>query len=334
MTQPVAQAGASSPPVLRVPGKAMLIGEYAVLDGSAAVVAAIDSYAQAALRPADGPPSPFVHAAHREAAATLAQLGRALPEAWGLQAEVDTSAFSHGGHKLGLGSSAAVTVATVGCCFAAAGLAIENAEIQGLIAATAQRAHDAAQGVRGSGADILAATWGGLRRLGDLRGAPTAEPPRLELPSGLVLRLVGTSESASTAQLVGRYRSAGSAVSAARQILAQAAAEFVAGCQDGDAARVLSAVSAAAAGYRELGAVLDYPLLTAEHAAIVEAARRVGGAAKPSGAGGGDLAVALLPGGAAAQAFAAELPADLALLPLQISARGIHFFAGTAACAT
>jgi hypothetical protein len=104
--------------------------------------------------------------------------------------------------------------------------------------------------------------------------------------------------------------------------------------QDADAARVLSAVSAAANGYRELGTVLDYPLLTAEHAAIVEAARRVGGAAKPSGAGGGDLAVALLPGDAAAQAFAAALPADLSLLPLQISARGIHFIAGAAACAT
>lgn len=316
----------SSPPAmtLRVPGKAMLIGEYAVLDGSAAVVAAIDSYARATLRPAHAPPSPFVQAAHREAAAALRGMGRALPNEEGWQAEVDTSAFSHGGHKLGLGSSAAVTVATVACCFVAAGLAVETAEVRGLIAVTAQRAHDIAQGVRGSGADILAATWGGLRRLGDTGCAPDQEPPRLALPSGIVLRLVGTSESASTAQLVARYRSAGSLVAAPRQQLAQAASEFVAGCLGADAARVLAAVHAAEAGYRQLGTVLDCPLVTAEHALIVGAARRVGGAAKPSGAGGGDLAVALLPSEAAAERFAAELPAPLSVLPLQLSEQGVH----------
>ncbi len=310
--------------MVRVPGKAMLIGEYAVLDGSDAVVAAVDSYALASLRPGAAATSPFVQAALREAASALLRLGRSLSKSDHVQVEVDTSAFSHEGQKLGLGSSAAVTVSTVGCYFAWAGLAVETSEVRTLIAETAQRAHDSAQGIAGSGADILASTWGGLRRLGAGLALAGKEPPPLRLPAGLVLHLVGTTQSASTAQLVARYRAAQSAVVPARQQLANAAAMFVAGCEAGNAAQVLAAVRQAAKGYRQLGTVLGCPLLTDEHAEVTATAARLGGAAKPSGAGGGDLAVALLPDVEAAQRFAAALPRPLWVLPLQISDRGIH----------
>ncbi len=322
---------ASSEPWLRVPGKAMLIGEYAVLDGGEAVVAAIDSYALASPKRLDGPLSPFVQAAQREATLALTQLGRSLPTDRPAQVEIDTSAFSQRGQKLGLGSSAAVTVATVGGCFALAGLSLEASAVRALIAKTAQRAHDSAQGVRGSGADILASTWGGLRRLGGLASQLGDEPPCLELPAGLVLRLVGTSHSASTAQLVSRYRAASSAVAPARAQLAAAATEFILACQSDDARRVLAAVSQAAQGYRQLGEILGFPLLTDEHAAVAKLAARLGGAAKPSGAGGGDLAVAFLPGEDAAQRLADELPPELWILPLRISKSGIQLIAESSA---
>ena len=65
-------AGTGSPPPPRItaaPGKAMLIGEYAVLDGAPAVVAAVGCYARARL--ADVPPaSPFISAALAHAAPT------------------------------------------------------------------------------------------------------------------------------------------------------------------------------------------------------------------------------------------------------------------------
>ncbi len=86
----------------------MLIGEYAVLDGGPAVVAAIDCYAVAQLLPAADAVSPFVAAAQAEAGAVLAGLGRAAP---GGVPVIDTAAFSLDGRKLGLGSSAAATVA-------------------------------------------------------------------------------------------------------------------------------------------------------------------------------------------------------------------------------
>ena len=69
----------------RAPGKAMLIGEYAVLDGAPAVVAAVDCYAVARLG-AGEPGSPFITCAVSEAAAALAELGvipkEAAAEIW------------------------------------------------------------------------------------------------------------------------------------------------------------------------------------------------------------------------------------------------------------
>ncbi len=300
------------------PGKAMLIGEYAVLDGGPAVVAAIDCYAVAQLLPAADAVSPFVAAAQAEAGAVLAGLGRAAP---GGVPVVDTAAFSLDGRKLGLGSSAAATVAAVGAIFAAAGLDLASAESRRLVHATARRAHDSAQGVAGSGADVLASSLGGLRTLND---AASADAP-LRLPSPMELRLVGTSRSASTAELIGRYRVAGSAAAPTQQRMAQAARRFLTGCRAGAVPEVLAAVGDALAAFLALGAALDCELATAEHLAIAAAAEQVGGAAKPSGAGGGDLAVALLPDPDAAEKFTALLAKErLILLPLRLSEQGVH----------
>ena len=82
------------------PGKAMLIGEYAVLEGEPAVVAAVSVYARAVLG-SGAPSSPFIEAAMRETQVELAELGRTLSGE--PVPHVDTSAFSHGGRKLGVG---------------------------------------------------------------------------------------------------------------------------------------------------------------------------------------------------------------------------------------
>ena len=309
-------------PIL-APAKAMIVGEYAVLDGSPAVVAAIHCFASATLQGEPGSPaSPFILAAQEQARAALNARGIDVAQA-GLDRLplVDTSSFSRDGRKLGLGSSASATVAAVGCWFAAAGLDIENADIRRELAQVARQAHDIAQGVRGSGADILAATWGGLRIVGTTEADC---PAPLALPPGLCLRLVATTESASTSVLVARYRAAGDATQPARDQLAQAARHFISACQQSDAAQALQAVRNAYDGYVQLGSAIGCPLATDEHAAIAAAARALGGAAKPSGAGGGDLAVALLPTEDAAQRLQGRLPSGLFVLPLQVSERGIH----------
>jgi phosphomevalonate kinase len=303
----------------RAPGKAMLVGEYAVLGGSPSVVAAVDCYAVARMLPAE-PGSPFIASALVEAAAALAELGVTGRPPAGLVPVVDTQSFSVGGRKLGVGSSAAATVAAVGAILDAAGVELESAAVHRLVQQAATRAHDAAQGVRGSGADVLAATFGGLCVLNAT--GPGSIDHRPPLPAEL--RFVATTTSVSTAALVGRYREIGAAAHAPTAALQQAAERFLAAWAAGDGGALLAAVAEAYAGYEALGAAMDRELVTADHARIAAAARAVGGVAKPSGAGGGDLAVVFLPDDKAVAALAQTLPIELPLLDLKVSPRGLH----------
>jgi len=297
---------------VRAPGKAMLVGEYAVLDGAPAVVAAIDCYAEARLDPSPDKRSqmtPFLLHADREAQIEIASRGRS---ASGVPI-VDTSAFSRDGNKLGLGSSAAAVVAAVGALFAQAGLDLSDAAIRDALHGAARRAHDTAQGVAGSGADVLAATFG------DLRTLHCATTRGLTLPGDLVLRLVPTSRSASTAELVARYRTVGAAAHIARDRQAAAAQRFIDACLADDAGAALSAVAESQKAFVALSQALERELVTDEHRAIIAAASRAGGVAKPSGAGGGDLAVVFLP-----RAAIATFEAELTPLPFSISRQGVH----------
>lgn len=306
--------------VTRAPGKAMLVGEYAVLDGAPAVVAAVDCYAEARLLPGT-PASPFIENALREAAHALADLGAPGHPPTGLVPVVDTQSFSVGGRKLGVGSSASATVAAVAALLDAAGIDVTDAAVRSAVRRAATQAHDAAQGVRGSGADVLAATFGGLCVLNRPSSHDGAEVLP-ELPAQLCF--VATTTSVSTAALVARYREIGAAGQAATQALRAAAERFILAWQARRGSALLAAVAEAYAGYEALGAAMDRPLITEDHARVAQAARRAGGVAKPSGAGGGDLAVVFLPEAAAVAALRQALPPELPVLGLQMSPRGLH----------
>ena len=141
------------------PGKLILTGEYAVLDGAPALVIAVDRRVIA--RPRGAVPagsSPFLIAVANELAARRGGGDPAVRAATELA--VDSSAFYDGVTKLGLGSSAAVTVAATALALGAHGAPLDRAEVL----AIASAAHAAAQGergVRGSGADVAAAVHGG-----------------------------------------------------------------------------------------------------------------------------------------------------------------------------
>ena len=132
----------------------------------------------------------------------------------------------------------------------------------------------------------LASTWGGLRRLGAGLALAGKEPP----PCACLLvwccissgRLRAPAPRSFCGALIARRSRPSSRHGSS---FANAAAMFVAGCEAGNAAQVLAAVRQAAKGYRQLGTVLGCPLLTDEHAEIAATAARLGGAAKPSGAG-------------------------------------------------
>jgi phosphomevalonate kinase len=92
------------------PGKALLCGEYAVLEGAPAVVSAIGRRVSVAWSDESVPMPPEVEATVRLAQAELGPVARTLI--------VDAAELQQDRIKLGLGSSAAAAAATAGAVFA------------------------------------------------------------------------------------------------------------------------------------------------------------------------------------------------------------------------
>ena len=251
--------------VVEAPGKLVILGEYAVLDGAPAVVAAIDRGVRCTVSPGAGISTPgddrFVRAALEGAAASRYHFEDSRPVV-GIDG------------KPGFGGSAAATGAAV----LAAGRPAEDAFA----------VHAAVQG-GGSGIDVFASVHGGVRRFRD--GAEVPCPPMVAVWSG---------QSAATGPRVARYLAwpgRFAFVEASRAVVGAFASDPMGSTREAYA--LLRAMAVAA------GVAYDLPAF----AAIAGLAAAHGGAAKPSGAGGGDIAVALLPDPAAAAAFAAACAA-------------------------
>jgi len=273
------------------PGKAFLIGEYAVLEGAAAIVTAVDvravAHAPSSERPSAS--SAVVRCAHARVTAFLAANGGAAGEA----PAVETGGFTLGQRKLGLGSSAAVAAAVVGYHLVESGLDPSSADVRQHALAIAQAAHAEAQGGTGSGADVATAVLGGTIRFVDRRAAPIAAPAWLALGfvdagAPAVTSSFVQAVKASAARNPRAYREAMAMVTDAAVMFAEAfaSADTVAAFT-----QMRSAVSLHNRGLQALQSVADVPILTPSIAAIVEQCTAAGIAAKPSGAGGGDLVV-------------------------------------------
>lgn len=289
------------------------MGDYAVLRGHDAVVAAVDVRATARLWGGND-----ADAALRVAFDDGGLLQACLDEATALGASpvgeltVDTGAFRDASdRKLGLGSSAAACVATLQALLPHG----DGVDVDVLHAA-AQRAHRRFQRGRGSGIDVAASTYGGLvrfRRTGDDVVAAPAPP----LPPGLALVPVWTGRSQDTRDFVGAVL-ARDDVDELTVPLGVAAARFLDACGRGDGDGVLAAVDDAARGMQHLGARAGIDVVSAPHAQLAAIARAHHGRAKPSGAGGGDVGLAFVPRDDEAALRAALAAAGLAPLSLQL----------------
>jgi phosphomevalonate kinase len=318
-------------PSVAAPGKLFLVGEYAVLDGGTAVVAAVNRYAIGEFVPALDAASPLVAEAVRRTLAALGDKGAALPagSVW-----VQSGAFSAGGDplsgggvKLGIGSSAATSACAVGAILELAGTPV--AAHRDLVFSVAESAHRAWQGGIGSGADVAAAVYGGIiqyARPGG--GAPVVE----RLPGGLgTLELIVFSarkETSTVSQIQAVRALAERSPAPYSQLMGQlrdATERFLESMAVRNAGETILATRAAGLALAELGRAADTPIVTApfERAAVLAA--ELGGAAKPSGAGGGDVGIALFPERAAAQAFVARAAeAELDVLDLRLEDIGVH----------
>src|SRR5690606_16272730 len=186
----------------RAPGKAVVLGEYAVLHGAPALVVAVDRHATVTIEPS-GRPANVVETRSPEARVLEVSPGRETGvalvdlvvgerprdrEPW--RATLDSTAFFQGARKLGLGSSAAVLTALA--CAWAAWTEAPRPSREALIAL-----HRRFQRGSGSGLDIAASLAGGaiVFRL-DARDVPHVSS--VQLPNGVGFAGVFAGRSAST----------------------------------------------------------------------------------------------------------------------------------------
>jgi phosphomevalonate kinase len=303
------------------PGKLFLIGEYAVLHGHPAVVAAVDRRVTGRFVNGSAPATPLVAKVVEAVRGHLLEDGATPPDG---APEVDSAALMAGTGKLGLGSSAAVAAAGVGAMLEAAGCDIRYT--RELAFALADGAHRAAQGGLGSGADVAAAVYGGVvcytRRDDEVDVHP------IDLPRSLELIAFSTGEPSSTVDHIQALQTF-----AARDperlrrrmaLLGSLAKAFVSACAADD--RVITThVSFANSQLKTLGDDIGLPIVTPALAEAAKLAEGLGGAAKPSGAGGGDVGIAFLTDRAAAETFRQRAPhIGLEILSIRTGASGLR----------
>jgi mevalonate kinase len=314
--------------LLSAPGKLFLIGEYVVLDGGTAVVAAVEPVAaggglraQGRLVAGAAPSTPLVAEAVRETAGYLATRGIEPPAG---APEIDTRALADDGKKLGLGSSAAAAAIAVGALLDAAGDDLDAH--RALAFSLALRAHRAAQGGRGSGADVAAAVFGGVIAFTPRADAAPDIEPLGPPPGEVVVFSTGTpSATVDHVRAVERLAERDGRLHATRMAALRAAANtFRRAYESGDLPTLIGATHEAEATLAALGRDADLPIVTPPLAAAAALARTLGGAAKPSGAGGGDVGVAFFASREAADAFRARAePLALRILSIRLAARGL-----------
>lgn len=336
--------------IATAPGKLLLTGEYAVLEGAPALVVAVNRRVIARKRTSATGSSPFLIAVADELARRYGSDHPVTRAAFDIV--VDSSAFFLGQAKLGLGSSAAVTVAATALALSAERHTVPMIDRDNVLA-IATAAHQHAQRSRrrardsgshmivaprvratteelaiattsrdsstsivaapssadfaplligGSGADIAAAVHGGVIAFAAQGSAP---PQITRLPWPAKLRLIPffTGESADSAELIARVMQARASrrtdVETALTAIAKASR---AACQGAEsrmpeigANAFLSALQQAAIASDALASATGIPLVppcvTKAHRALA----KLGGMAKTTGAGGGDVGVAVLP---------------------------------------
>lgn len=260
--------------VASAPGKIVLSGEYAVLDGEPAICVAVDRRAVVTIdTSADGQchvTTPGFSGDDPFGIIDAVTGGERPPR----NIEMDTRAFSDGGTKTGIGSSAALTVAL------AAGLGGTDDVLE-----EALQAHRAFQGGAGSGVDIAAAVHGGLIHY----EMPSRTVRSLEWPDGLEMRVLWTGVPASTESKLEKL--AAQVARPSRSALLLAAPRMADAWHSGDAGRILAEYIPYIGVLRQFSVDHDLGIFDAGHDRLTDAAMLSNLVYKPAGAGGGDIGV-------------------------------------------
>lgn len=321
------------------PGKLMIAGEYAVLSGGTCLVTAVDRRAFATLdddgsgaaghgSPGASPRSPDrpvltpeVRVARRRAETLLGP----VPATLTLSIDVTALRNEEQGTKLGLGSSAAGAAAAAGVIFAHHGHDLTDEAVRMRVLEVALSGHREVA-PEGSGADVAAAVLGGFvtfRRAND-----DIDVERVAWPKHAEVAVVWTGVEAKTSELVRRVNVLKNGDPARHDGLvahiSRAAQALIGAAKRGDAPAIVDAARAHGDAMAALGDASGAPIVEARHREVMRLAAEAGGAAKPSGAGGGDVAVAFFADRTARDRFeVACAKHDFALLSLTLGEGGV-----------
>ena len=344
------------------PGKLVLLGEYAVLFGHPAVVLAVNRRARVDLRAAENDEwsatAPGFEEARiefelggtygfrwREPASEAAQRLVLIEKVIGslvaaklLDPEdlppasitLDTREFfqptASGVAKLGLGSSAALTVALTEAlrCWSHGGERRPIVDLAQLL-----DLHRTFQGGRGSGIDLAASVTGGVVEYKLTDGGRTPSASLLELPEDLQLVFIWTGRSASTGDFLARLDAAmnGDAgeIVAVLNRLGSLSGAGIADLRAGGTSALLDDVGDFGHAMERLGEAAGIPILSDEHLELRRLADDVGVSYKPSGAGGGDVGIGFTDDPELAKAFAARASAaGFPPLDLEVDPNGVR----------
>lgn len=256
------------------PGKLVLTGAYAVLEGAPAIVVAVSRGA-------------FADAARTAITAT--------PEVRAALGDVpvphfDASAMFIGARKLGLGASAAILVASLAAREAERGADLAAPAVRDALFARARAAHLEAQG-GGSGVDVAASVHGGVLRYS--LGASGPSSARASLPPGMHLSVFACPTSARTSELraeIERFALAKPGLSrVCMHELGVVAERAASAASSGDRDAFVEAVRRTADALTRLGSAAGVGIVPPGFDALAELAAQEDAAFCVSGAGGGDV---------------------------------------------
>lgn len=304
------------------PGKLILTGEYAVLRGHSAVTVSVNRYVRSEIKQKTIQKSYFLQEVVAAMALEFGSRDKSVDVARAVAC--DSRLFKEGDQKLGLGSSAAVTVSAIHAVLTSS----EKSTELPLVHRLAHKAHRDAQkrlGASGSGVDVTTATFGGVLQV---KGSGDDTPcvfNRSSWPKDLYVSFLFLNQSASTPHFVKSFIEAGDKTKESIVAIGKASAAFYAAIKDQNPLLAIQAFKNSFEALKLLENSAAMKIIPPKVHVLAQKASELGGAFKTTGAGGGDVAIGLFDSAANLKRFNLEAEvAGLQLLPLELENLGVH----------